>query len=968
MMNNCFSLCHIIGELSISVYVHIFWKSLSVRRLRQLSDKLAHRMRISTRTKSEGGAVDPLLLLPSTRENKAAALTAARSKLLEDFQALDLPSDSGSLIIADEADLFSHTVGRKELASLLPTMEYKADETVAYAASRAPGCFAAAVRVLSELRALDPSYRPDSVLDFASGPGSSLWAVDEVFGLESLRGRVVAVEPSKAMREMAQQILSQRPPGQKGAGESGSSYSANRKTRAPVEPAPRSIARGKGLQDVTARDATASEDRENELVRWMSRLPYPRRGNSSPADLFPPAVGSREGPPKTLVLASYFLNEVPDPEERRKIVLDLWNRTGDVLVLIESGSPYGFSLIREARWWILELARREARRFKRLRELQGEALRLGLLRPAPLSSLHSGDTSMESKAVTALPSGDLLNQPLPALVFSTSIPAGVDPRHALSIREALLHPRARALLGPAAPPPGAHVVAPCPGDGACPIDGSTENMYCHFKQRFERPELMRLLKAGQTREPHVKKPRGYQDERFSFVILRKGPRPGSAAAAAEPPARFVIDQWTPQPGYAPLRGGVAPSEVVEGILGREGRRALAQAYADSDSDADGAEGGAGSDAEEMDHELDLLIERVLSGRADPSVLSTAANDAPLVIPSEPTPRRGAGDGGGDPSARTENVPVEARTDAEPIDPDLEDLAARDAAERLALDASRAAQAAHGVAARYKWSQHTVGVLPDPHLDSGDIELETRTWLDERMRAREVAGLGSADDAPIRGRWPRVVRPPQKATGHVLLDVCRPPPLPSAPPGSATELFDRNHVLRPPPNVIRRYTVAKSTKRVLGLHAYRGARQAMWGDLFPPAYLPYLPYWEIGGGWARGEHRHAERAERFANLEAFAAKARDEAQAAMRQCAVSEERAKSAEEVGSAAVAGVNKAEAQAQAQQPVLMHDIESEEESEAEPVADRRLRLGGGSGPGRGSRTRGRRRSAKVHRAPSPT
>lgn len=68
----------------------------------------------------------------------------------------------------------------------------------------------------------------------------------------------------------------------------------------------------------------------------------------------------------------------------------------------------------------------------------------------------------------------------------------------------------------------AHVVAPCPHDGHCPMDGTTS--WCHFTQRFERPRMQRLAKI-RDRQPL---PRSYQDERFSYVVLRKKPRPPAA--------------------------------------------------------------------------------------------------------------------------------------------------------------------------------------------------------------------------------------------------------------------------------------------------------------------------------------------------------------------------------------------------------------------------------------------------------
>lgn len=40
---------------------------------------------------------------------------------------------------------------------------------------------------------------------------------------------------------------------------------------------------------------------------------------------------------------------------------------------------------------------------------------------------------------------------------------------------------------------GAHVVAPCPHDGGCPMDGT--DSWCHFAQRFQRTALQKDTKT-----------------------------------------------------------------------------------------------------------------------------------------------------------------------------------------------------------------------------------------------------------------------------------------------------------------------------------------------------------------------------------------------------------------------------------------------------------------------------------------
>jgi ribosomal protein RSM22 (predicted rRNA methylase) len=39
---------------------------------------------------------------------------------------------------------------------------------------------------------------------------------------------------------------------------------------------------------------------------------------------------------------------------------------------------------------------------------------------------------------------------------------------------------------------GAHVVAPCPHDGRCPLSGPGAKAWCHFGTRFQRPGFMQV--------------------------------------------------------------------------------------------------------------------------------------------------------------------------------------------------------------------------------------------------------------------------------------------------------------------------------------------------------------------------------------------------------------------------------------------------------------------------------------------
>ncbi|KAF5774695.1 putative ribosomal protein Rsm22 [Helianthus annuus] len=65
---------------------------------------------------------------------------------------------------------------------------------------------------------------------------------------------------------------------------------------------------------------------------------------------------------------------------------------------------------------------------------------------------------------------------------------------------------------------GAHIVAPCPHDGACPLDNSGK--YCHFVQRLQRTTSQLAYKQSNGIPL-----RGFEDEKFSYVVFRRGPRP-----------------------------------------------------------------------------------------------------------------------------------------------------------------------------------------------------------------------------------------------------------------------------------------------------------------------------------------------------------------------------------------------------------------------------------------------------------
>lgn len=177
-------------------------------------------------------------------------------------------------------------------------LQYRADETVAYVASRMPAIYAACHRVLREVRRRSPDFAPKNVLDFGAGPSSALWAMRAVWP-KSIE-RVNLIEPSKEMQRAGQTLLDNL----------------------------------KGLPLIHSYGSI------QELNRSIEKH---ERGHD-------------------LVISSYALGEIPSLNDRITIVRQLWDLTKDVLVLLEPGTPQGSKIISQMRSYILWMEKRKCRK------------------------------------------------------------------------------------------------------------------------------------------------------------------------------------------------------------------------------------------------------------------------------------------------------------------------------------------------------------------------------------------------------------------------------------------------------------------------------------------------------------------------------------------------------------------------------------------------------------------------------
>ncbi|MFC0239341.1 small ribosomal subunit Rsm22 family protein [Rhodopseudomonas telluris] len=75
---------------------------------------------------------------------------------------------------------------------------------------------------------------------------------------------------------------------------------------------------------------------------------------------------------------------------------------------------------------------------------------------------------------------------------------------------------------------GAHVLAPCPHDAACPLQPPD---WCHFVQRLPRSRLHQHLKGAEL---------PYEDEKFSYVALSRTPPPSRPSRVLTQPEQSKV--------------------------------------------------------------------------------------------------------------------------------------------------------------------------------------------------------------------------------------------------------------------------------------------------------------------------------------------------------------------------------------------------------------------------------------------
>eukprot|EP00158_Paraphelidium_tribonemae_P001896 Partr_v1_DN24923_c0_g1_i2_m45393 putative 37S ribosomal protein RSM22 len=173
-------------------------------------------------------------------------------------------------------------------------------ETAAYLAGQMHIHYAQSTRVMLEISAKLPEFKPRTILDFGCGPATSAWAIESIWPRSM--DKYVGVDLSEAM-----------------------------------------LASARGLIDGSRRGLSTSDG-----VPDSDRVKLQRYLSASSAS-------TRHD----MVVAQSVLCELPSDSARVEMLRTLWRKTGGVLVVIDNGGPESFRIVANARQMVLDLARED---------------------------------------------------------------------------------------------------------------------------------------------------------------------------------------------------------------------------------------------------------------------------------------------------------------------------------------------------------------------------------------------------------------------------------------------------------------------------------------------------------------------------------------------------------------------------------------------------------------------------------
>ncbi|KAG9013377.1 37S ribosomal protein S22 [Tulasnella sp. JGI-2019a] len=193
-------------------------------------------------------------------------------------------------------------------------------------------------------------------------------------------------------------------------------------------------------------------------------------------------------PEKTAAVCAFSLSDLKTDLDRQKMLREMWSTGAEYMIVIDHGTKEGFQYVADAREFLLRKGRQETKHADE---------------PVDAEAEQHAETSQQGSTPSPVASADASKRL------------------------------------------GSHVVAPCPHDGRCPLHDpftdrprrkddvkqarkkakklekdATQLMgptsFCHFTQRLQRPEFVRLTK-------HAYK--ATEDVTYSYVVIRRGTRP-----------------------------------------------------------------------------------------------------------------------------------------------------------------------------------------------------------------------------------------------------------------------------------------------------------------------------------------------------------------------------------------------------------------------------------------------------------
>jgi ribosomal protein RSM22 (predicted rRNA methylase) len=138
-------------------------------------------------------------------KDMSASLLKRNEHLVKSLQSTSRPPEDAVSRLRRRKALDGDDVAPGSSKPLL----YGPEETLAFSIHRAVPTYTTAVAVFEDTAANLPGWQPASMLDFGSGTGSAIWAASDVWNVSPMS--VVAVEPSRSMRQVAGHLLYDRP-------------------------------------------------------------------------------------------------------------------------------------------------------------------------------------------------------------------------------------------------------------------------------------------------------------------------------------------------------------------------------------------------------------------------------------------------------------------------------------------------------------------------------------------------------------------------------------------------------------------------------------------------------------------------------------------------------------------------------------------------------------------------------------